>query len=137
LPVFALIYIYVDYYLAEYENGDFSQFVYNTGWDKELNDIVAKGLKLIGAAKSLALFESLCARVEALSQKDLQAFLQSEYFGDNPIRDSLNDSSFYDLGEDIAALNAAWLRNQPNLLPLPIDDMYLRLEAFLGRALSR
>lgn len=132
----ALASYYVDYYLAQYNNGDFSQFVYNTGWDKELNDIVAKALKYIGAPKHLALFESLCARVETLNEDDLNAFLESDYFGDNPIRDTLNDASFYDLDEDIAALNSAWLRNHPKLLPLSIDDMYSRLEAFLGRPLD-
>lgn len=48
----AFLSYYVDYYDSEYKNGDFSQYVYNSGWNTVINDMVAKGLAKIGATCS-------------------------------------------------------------------------------------
>ena len=37
----AFLSYYVDYYDSEYKNGDFSQYVYNSGWNTVINDMVA------------------------------------------------------------------------------------------------
>ena len=49
----AFLSYYVDYYDSEYKNGDFSQYVYNSGWNTVINDMVAKGLAKIGATEHL------------------------------------------------------------------------------------
>ena len=48
---------YLDYYYSQYTEGNFSQFVYNSGWNKELNELIEEGLTLIGAEKHLELFQ--------------------------------------------------------------------------------
>jgi hypothetical protein len=42
---------YLDYYTSQYTEGNFAQFVYNSGWNKELNELIEEGLTLIGAEK--------------------------------------------------------------------------------------
>src|SRR5688572_12066025 len=48
---------YVDYYLAQVNNGGFSQFVYNSRFSPELQGIVRTGLQAMGAKRNLELFE--------------------------------------------------------------------------------
>jgi hypothetical protein len=133
----ALISYYVDYYLAEYNNGNFSQFVYNSGWKAELNERIAKGLELIGAKENLKTFQTQSAKVDRTPKTELEAFFASEYFGNNAIRDSLDDDSFFDLDEDIVLLNSKWLKTHKKLRVLPIDDIYSELEKFIGRKIER
>jgi hypothetical protein len=52
----ALLSYYVDYYLAEVNNGGFAQFVYNTAWKPRVVALVKQGLSAIGALKHAELF---------------------------------------------------------------------------------
>ena len=118
---------YVDYYLAQVENGGFSQFVYNSHWSPLMNGFIREGLAAMEAAGHLALFNESAALVEQLGAERLQTFLESELFGTNPTRDALNinNDRFYALSEteDLVALNAAWLRSLPNLKVMTVDDI--------------
>lgn len=127
---------YIDYYLSQYTNGNFSQFVWNTQWENELNFEITNGLRKINAEKHLKLFLEQSEKVNSLSKNQLQNFLKSEYFGDNSTRDFLNNDQFYDLDEDLITLNSKWLRNHPDLLVLSINDMFLELEKFIGRKIN-
>ena len=53
----ALISYYLDFYYSQYVAGNFAQFVYNSNWDKELNELIEEGLALIGTEKHLELFQ--------------------------------------------------------------------------------
>ncbi|UTX48149.1 DUF4375 domain-containing protein [Chryseobacterium sp. MA9] len=128
---------YVDYYISQYKNGNFSQFVWNSGWSAELNKIIEEGLKKIGAQKHLDLFLEQSLKVESLNKKELEKFLESEYFGSNPTRDALKNDSFYDLEENLTGLHAQWLKNHPDLKVLTIDDMFSELEKWVGREIER
>ena len=128
---------YVDYYISQYKNGNFSQFVWNSGWSAELNKIIEEGLKKIGAQKHLDLFLKQSLKVESLNKKELETFLESEYFGSNPTRDALKNDSFYDLEENLTELHAQWLKNHPDLKVLTIDDMFSELEKWVGREIER
>lgn len=128
---------YVDYYLSQYRNGNFSQFVWNTGWSQELNEIIKNGLEKMGAGKHLELFNEQSSKVEDLEEGELQKFLESEYFGPNKTRDKLKNSSFYSLEEDLIELNSRWLKNHPDLQVLPIEEMFLELEKYIGRNIAR
>ncbi|MCD9032428.1 DMP19 family protein [Luteimonas sp. Y-2-2-4F] len=123
---------YVDYYLAQVNNGGFSQFVYNSGWDGRVVADVRDGLEAMGAREHRALFERGAALVEALGAEGLQAFFSSEYFGDNATRDGLDalSDAFYDLSdrEDLVRLNAAWLRRLPHLAVLAPEQMEAEVE---------
>jgi hypothetical protein len=110
---------YVDYYLAQVENGGFSQFVYNSHWSPVMNGFIREGLAAMRAMRHLALFNESAALVEKLGAERLPTFLEGELFGTNPTRDALNinNDRFYALTEteDLIALNAAWLRSLPGL----------------------
>jgi len=133
----AFLSYYVDYYDSEYKNGDFSQYVYNSGWNTVINDMVAKGLAKIGATEHLAHFHKMVAVAESLPDEEMSTFLNSQYFGTNNLRDSLNDKVFYDIDEDIMLLNARWLRNHSNLRVLSIDEMFVEAERLLGKHIDR
>lgn len=123
----ALTSYYVDYYLAQVNNGGFAQFVFNSGWNEYIVAIVRQGLEGMGARRHLALFDEGSAGVKALGEAGLSAYLRREFFGDNAARDRLNaiNHRFYALKEteDLIKLNAAWLRRQPNLRVLSLEDL--------------
>lgn len=127
---------YLDYYLAQYNNGNFSQFVWNSKWENKLNDEIKRGLKIIGAEKNLKLFIKQSEKVDNLPKTQLEDFLKGEYFGNSPTKDFLNDDLFYDLNEDLITLNSQWLRNHPDLKVLSISDMFTELETFIGRKIN-
>ena len=118
---------YVDYYLAQVNNGGFGQFVYNSHWSPLMNGFIREGLAAIKAVGHLALFNESAALVERMGPDRLQTFLASEYFGTNAERDSLdaNNDRFQALSEteDLIALNAAWLRSLPGLKVKTADDI--------------
>lgn len=128
---------YIDYYAGQYNNGNFSQFVWNTGWSPELNKMLEEGLKKIGAEKHLELFQEQCSKVERLQESELQKFLESEYFGPNKTRDALKNDTFYSLDENITDLHSQWLKEHPDLKVLTVDDMFSELEKWTGHAIDR
>lgn len=127
IAVDALRSYYVDYFLAQIENGGFSQFVYNSGWGEDVVRLVREGLREMGAARHLALFEETSAQIAALGPERLQAYLGSDYFDENEERDALNvmgaDFSALAGEEDLIELNAAWLRSLAGLVTLPEAEM--------------
>lgn len=110
---------FVDYYLAQVNNGGFSQFVYNTNWDVVVVKHVREGLKAMNAAQHLALFEQSAQLIDRFSDEQLEQFLEGEYFGENEQRDILNafDDQFYALNEieDLIEYNSQWLKSHPQL----------------------
>lgn len=122
---------YVDYYLAQVNNGGFSQFVYNSAWSKSVVSYVQQGLREMGAAKNLALFSKSAQILNALGEQKIAEYLDGEYFGTNEERDALNsfDDEFYLLQDDenLAALNAQWIRQHPGLEVLDDKELQARL----------
>lgn len=114
---------YVDYYLAQVNNGGFSQFVYNSRWNAGTIELVREGLVAMNAKKHLALFEEGAAQVARLGEGGLNKYLASDYFGDNGQRDGLStiDDRFFALKEkeDLIQLNSAWLKRHPKLMVIP------------------
>jgi hypothetical protein len=118
---------YVDYYLAQVNNGGFSQFVYNSHWSPLTIGFIREGLAAMKAVGHLALFNESAALVDRLGADGLQAFFKSEVFGTNLTRDALNANNhrFYELSEteDLVAFNAAWLRSLPALKVKTADEI--------------
>jgi hypothetical protein len=116
---------YVDYYLAQVNNGGFSQFVYNSRWSPLVVRFVREGMRAMGARRHLEVFERGAELVSAFGPDRLGAYFASEYFGENRDRDELNAPndafSAAEGVEDLLALNAAWLRNHHQLCPLPTE----------------
>lgn len=130
---------FVDYYAAQVNNGNFSQFVYNSKWNRTLNKLVAEGLKNMGAVKQLEYFEAQSKFVEGMSADELSMYFDSQYFAENATRDSLNNSGYFQIYEEenLVNLNAQWLRQLPNLKVLSIEEMYKEIEILLGKSISR
>ncbi|MBL0373979.1 DUF4375 domain-containing protein [Rhizobium sp. KVB221] len=128
----ALTSYYVDFYLAQVNNGGFSQFVFNSDWNEEIVNLVRQGLREMGASRHSALFEEGAAAVRALGEERLITYLGSDYWSENIVRNSLDtiDDRFYALGEseDLVKLNAIWLKRQPNLLVLSIDKLWKEVD---------
>ena len=137
----ALMSYYLDYYASQCREGNFAQFVYNSGWNKELNELIEEGLQIIGASNHLALFQEQCKKVCLMSSVKLGKFLKGKLEGVNPIRDLLNNGSTLSpeiLGdENLIQLNADFLKNHPDTQILPVDTIFELLEDYLDREIKR
>jgi len=133
----ALMSYYLDYYTSQYTEGNFAQFVYNSGWNSELNELIEEGLALIGAEKHLELFLQQSKKVKLMSSVKREKFFKAKLEGVNPIRDLLNTDTFFEIEENLVALNANFLKSHPDLEVLSVDDMFAVLEEFVGHAIKR
>lgn len=133
----ALMSYYLDYYVAQYTQGNFAQFVYNSGWNKELNELIEEGLEIIGAPKHLEFFKEQCRKIRLMSSVKLGKFLKGKLEGVNPIRDAINNSSFFEIEENLVELNAAFLKHHPDTQILTVDIIFELLEDYLDREIKR
>lgn len=133
----ALMSYYLDFYTSKYTEGNFARFVYDSGWNKELNELVEEALTLIGAEKHLALFQEQSRKLRLQSTIKLGKFLKGKFEGPNPFRDLLNNDLFYELEENLAQLNAAFLKSHPDTEVLSVDEMFAALEEFVGHEIKR
>lgn len=130
---------FVDYYLSQIMNGNFSQFVYNSNWNAAINNIIKEGLAKMGAKEHLAYFEEMSARVEEIGSQKLNEFFNSSYFGENPVRDELKNDKVFEINkhEDLIELNNKWLRNLPNLQVLTTNGMFDEIEKLLNKKIDK
>ena len=133
----AIMSYYLDYYWAHNSQGSFAQFVHQSGWDKELNELIEEGLALIGAEKHLEYFQKQSKKVKLMSSVKLNKFLKGKFDGVNPVRDSLNNDAFFELEENLIQLNATFLKTHPDFEALPVDDIFSTLEEFVGHEIKR
>lgn len=133
----ALMSYYLDYYTSQYTEGNFSQFVYNSRWNTELNELIEEGLALIGAEKHLELFQQQSKKVKLMSSVKREKFFKGKLEGVNPIRDLLNNDTFFELQENLVTLNADFLKSHPDFEALSVDDMFAVLEEFVGHEIKR
>ena len=120
---------YVDFYLTQSLGGGFAQYVFTAPDRGDIDAYVRAGLENMGAGAHLDLFNRTVAAFDALSEEDADAYLDldADLEGGTVVPDAVRhleelDGEFETLleTEDIVALNAAWLRDQPDLLVL--DD---------------
>ena len=133
----ALMSYYLDYYASQYTVGNFAQFVHSSGWNSELNELLEEGLALIGAEKHLELLQQQSKKVKLMSSVKLNKFLKGKLEGVNPVRDLLNNDTFFELEENLVALNANFLKTHPDFEVLSVDDMFATLEEFVGHEIKR
>jgi len=133
----ALMSYYLDFYNAQCTQGNFAQFVYHSGWNKELNELIEEGLEIIGAPKHLEFFKEQCRKIRLMSSVKLGKFLKGKLEGVNPIRDTLNDNRFFEIDENIVELNAAFLKHHPDTQILTVDIIFELLEDYLDREIKR
>lgn len=111
----------VDLYRDQVTSGGFAQFVWNTGWDGEVVDLVRDGLKAIGAPWHSRAFDAGAEVVAGLGADRLAAFVDGDYFGtSSPERaalDAVDDGIRAACRmEDLTVLNGVWLRARPGLV---------------------
>lgn len=130
---------FVDYYADQVNNGNFSQYVYNSRWNASLNNMVKEGLKNMGAKQQLQFFEGQEQFVDSMDRDELTIYFESQYFGENATRDNLNNDTYYKIyqEENIVELNSKWLRQLPNLKVLPFEEIFVMVENLLGKRINR
>lgn len=133
----ALMSYYLDYYYSQYVAGNFPQFVFNSSWNSELNELIEEGLSLIGAEKHLELFQQQSKKVKLMSSVKLNKFLKGKLEGVNPVRDSLINDTFFELQENLVTLNSNFLKSHPDFEVLSVDHMFATLEEFVGHEIKR
>jgi len=133
----ALASYYVDYYLAQVENGGLSQYIYNSKNQKIVNDRVAYGLEKINAVKHLQFFNEKISMLDKMPKDKVDDFLSGEYFGENQTRDELNDDGFFNIDEEIIELNSKWLKNHSDTIILPMEKMFVAVEEIVGHDVER
>lgn len=105
---------FVDYYLAQVNNGGFSQFVYNSNWDATLLALVEQGLADMQAKQHLELFKKAKQQVASLNEQQLAEFLNGTYFDSEAFIEKLDAlaDEFAALNdqEDLIELNSAWIK---------------------------
>lgn len=129
---------YVDFYLTQALGGGFAQYVFTVPERQEIDAYVREGLAGMGATAHLDLFNRSVAAYDSLSEEEADAYLDGDAeLGDADGADDGGappeavqlleelDDQFEPLleTEDIVALNAAWLRSQPDLLVLDEDEL--------------
>ena len=133
----ALMSYYLDYYYSQCVTGNFAQFVHASGWNSELNELIEEGLALIGAQKNLELFQQQSKKVKLMSSVKLNKFLKGKLEGVNPVRDLLNNDTFFELDENLVILNANFLKSHPDFEVLSVDEMFATIEEFVGHEIKR
>jgi len=133
----ALMSYYLDYYYSQCVTGNFAQFVHSSGWNSELNELIEEGLVLIGAQKHLELFQQQSKKVKLMSSVKLNKFLKGKLEGVNPTKDLLNNDTFFEIEENLIALNADFLKTHPDTEVLSVDEIFEVLEEFVGHEIKR
>ena len=120
---------YADYFYAQIQNGGFSQFVYNSRLEPATLGYVQEGLAAMGSVEWRELLEEALEALGELDPDVVAKLFASDYFGDNQARDIVEalGEEFFDLEEDLIALNAKWLRGLPNLVALTKEAMHAEL----------
>ena len=143
---------YVDFYLTQAQAGGFAQYVFTAPEREEVDPYVRDGLAGMGAAAHLDLFNRTVAAFGALTDTDVDMYLDGgsgwatagDGAGDGVEDDDVSeavlrieelDGEFESLlgSEDLVALNAAWLRGQDDLLVLAEDDLDAHIAGRVAR----
>ncbi|SCB46594.1 hypothetical protein GA0061101_12356 [Rhizobium lusitanum] len=124
---------YVDFFYGEMVDGGFAQFVGESEWDSQTVAMVRKGLVDIKAFRHLELFDDGAAIVAAIDPKELRQFINTpQPSSKDPVlrKLSLIDRQFFAVNdrESLVKLNAAWLRQQPNLIALSPEALRNELQ---------
>ncbi|MBT2249364.1 hypothetical protein JHV56_11690 [Arthrobacter sp. BHU FT2] len=118
---------YVDFYLTQALEGGFAQYAFMSLDRQETDTLIREGMAGMGATAHLELFNRAVEAYEGLSEEDAELYLDGPLDDDDEVPAGVLameelDAEFEELleRENVTALNAAWLRSQPDLLVL--DD---------------
>lgn len=136
---------YADFYLTQMLNGGFAQFIYESGWQADINERILEALNAMGATDHAAVFEKAVTTFEDLSDDEKEYFLEGDFEvglddeddaeqeGEDTFDDV--DEAFYQVNEreDLTAKNAGWLRTLPELRILPTGEIASFVEECVAR----
>ncbi|MDI2033602.1 DMP19 family protein [Paenarthrobacter nitroguajacolicus] len=131
---------FVDFYLTQALSGGFAQYVFTAPEREEVDAYVRAGLEAMGAQLHLDLFNRTAWAFDALTEDEAEAYLDGELDeSETPpatvvALDEL-DGEFEALleEEDIIDLNAAYLRDQSELLVLSDEEIEAHIAAQVAR----
>ncbi len=131
---------YVDFYLTQALEGGFAQYVFTAVDRAETDALIREGMAGMGATTHLDLFNRSVEAFADLSEEEEEHYLDGglEDSGDTPdgvLKMEELDGEFEELleTENITALNAAWLRGQPELLVLDDEEIGAYIERLVAR----
>jgi hypothetical protein len=131
---------YVDFYLTQALEGGFAQYVFTAVDRAETDTLIREGMAGLGATTHLDLFNRSIDAFDDLSEEDEEHYLDgglddSEDTPDGVLRMEELDGEFEELleTENITALNAAWLRGQPELLVLDDEEIGAYIERLVAQ----
>lgn len=133
----ALAAYYVDYYFSQVNTGGFSKFVHSSEWNSEINSRIAYGLQEINSMEHLQYFLKRESEINQISKDELEDYFLGEPFDEVPVREKLDDMSFFSIKDQLAELNGQWLKEHKDLQVLSMDDVFLTLENVLGKPIQR
>ena len=125
----ALAAYYVDYYLAEVNNGGHDQFLFNSQLPGTVVSRVGQGLRAIGAPRHAEIFDRTIGVIDSLPTAEREAYLQGE--GNSGIDLDGADDAFYELveHENLTDLMATWLLSRPTLTLVPQAELPAWIDA--------
>ncbi|PZR16886.1 MAG: hypothetical protein DI539_17370 [Flavobacterium psychrophilum] len=132
----ALTSYYLDYYTTHVNSDGFAKFVHSSGWTDELNTLLEKAFEKVGSQEHLDYFLSQTEKIDALTRKEFDGFMEQE-FGKSPVKERIDDDTYFEIPEALVKLNADFLRNHTDLKVLSIDDMYTELEKLIGKKIEK
>ncbi|WP_235565096.1 DMP19 family protein [Arthrobacter sp. Soil764] len=120
---------FVDFYLCQALEGGFAQYAVMAAARTATDALVREGMAGMGASAHLDLFNRAVDAYHALTAETAAAYLDgpvgSGAVPDGVLRMEELDGEFEELleHENITALNARWLRGQPDLLVLDDEEV--------------
>jgi hypothetical protein len=121
---------YVDFYLTQSLEGGFAQYVFTSLDPGDTDTLVREGMASMGATSHLELFNRTVEAFDALSEEDVERYLDGALDDDEEPTEGVRaleelDGEFEELleSENITSLNAAWLRSQGTLLVLDDEEL--------------
>ncbi|TLM83285.1 hypothetical protein FDW83_09945 [Pseudarthrobacter sp. NamE2] len=129
---------YVDFYLSQALEGGFAQYAFMSADRAETDTLVREGMAGMGATAHLDLFNRAVEAYDHLSEEEEEYYLDgldAEETPDGVLRMEELDNEFEELleRENITALNAAWLRSQPDLLVLDDEEVGAYIQELVAR----
>lgn len=124
-----LVHYYLDYYVAQVDNGGHSQFLANSlGVDSaRMLTLIQQGLDHLALPAASDIWSRFVATTTGLSAEDLDAFAEGylDERGFHPLAqlEALDDPFYGGVGEELAEANARWLRSRPDLVVLDDADL--------------
>ena len=133
LPAEALWSYYVDYYLAQVNNGGHGQFVSNSGWRDATRADIDAGLTAIGLDDAMAIFTDLQRFADGQPERFARATEGAGFGEADPIIADLDSRFFAGPSKTLSAANGAWLRRLPHLRVVADGDYRAELDALAQR----